>query len=598
MSKIIQLSEDIINKIAAGEVIERPASVVKELVENSIDSGATSITVDVARAGKEKIIITDNGSGMSFEDAKLALLRHATSKIRTADDLFNIRTLGFRGEALASIAAVSHFVLTTKERDTLSGYRIVCSGGTVQSGQEIGTADGTTIEIHDLFFNTPVRKKFLKSDASEVSHIVDILSQYALVHPRINFKCVSNGEIVLQTDGLGDLLSVIAEIYGRKIVDELVRIDVHSDYFSLSGYVSKPTYSRGDKSQQHFFVNGRSVKNAVLDHAMHEAYHSTLFIHRYPFAVLMLDVQPQTVDVNIHPTKKEVKFDQSDVIYRFVYHTVRDVLQKNNLIPVHGFQGSVNATLGGGLSSTSVLSSSSPSAFMKSFDTTTQAILDATSSHSPLSASFNSAYLSSPASFEARLTGEKVPPLKLLGQIHKTFFLAEVEDGMLIIDQHIVQERVFYERFMNQYLATSVKTQTLLEPVVFDCSPAEFALVKKHVAAFEKFGFILEEFGRSNFLIRSVPSLFGKVQAVDVVRDLVGQFEDGNRNSVESVAEAVLTRMACRASVKSGDSFSNPEMQQWLNELEKCSLAYHCPHGRPIFIKITSNELEKMFLRV
>ena len=581
MTKIIQLPEDLINKIAAGEVIERPASVVKELVENSIDAGATFIEVEIKNAGKHLIRVTDNGLGMSFEDAKLSLVRHATSKIRTADDLHNIRTLGFRGEALASIAAVSHFVLTTKVRESLSGFRIVCSGGVVQTEQEAGTSDGTTIEIHDLFFNTPVRKKFLKSDASEIGHIVDIITHYALVNPKISFRCVNDGNAILQTDGQGDLLGVVAAVYGRNVVKELVPVHAESDGFSISGFVSKPTFSRGDKSQQHFFVNGRAVKNAVLDAAMHEAYHSTLFIHRHPFAVLLLDVEPQIVDVNIHPTKKEVKFEKSDVIYRFVYHAVRDVLQNENLIPVQSFQGPDASALRSSLPSSSSLSSSS--LFQKPFDTTSQAALQS-AVHSP--------------ALEVRSHGEKVPQMKLLGQVQKTFFVAEAEDGLLIIDQHIVQERVFYERFMTQYLSTAVKTQALLEPAVFDSSPAEAALIRHYLSEFEKFGFAVEEFGTSHFLIRSVPSIFGKVQAADVVRDLVHQFEESKRNSVVSLAEAVITRMACRASVKAGDTFSNQEMQQWLYELEKCTLAYHCPHGRPIFIKITADELEKMFLRV
>ena len=332
MARIIQLSEDIVNKIAAGEVIERPASVVKELVENALDAGATVVDVDVMKAGKELIRVRDNGCGMSSEDARLCFLRHTTSKIRSADDLHGIRTLGFRGEALSSIAAVSHFVLTSKEKGALAGIEIVVSAGIVGAVKEVGCPDGTCIEVHDLFLNTPVRKKFLKSDTSELGHIVDIVSRYALVHSSVAFTLTHNGNVLFRSTAAGVLDSLIA-LYGADVAKELVPVTAEADGIAVTGFISKPTVSRADKTDQRIFVNGRLVSSPLIQHALHEAYHSTLFVHRYPVVALSLAVDPARVDVNVHPTKKEVKFENGEVIYRFVYHAVKDALVQHNLVP-------------------------------------------------------------------------------------------------------------------------------------------------------------------------------------------------------------------------------------------------------------------------
>jgi DNA mismatch repair protein MutL len=572
---ITQLSEEVVNKIAAGEVIERPASVVKELVENALDAGATRIVVDLQRAGKELIKVSDNGCGMSKEDAQLCIMRHATSKIRTANDLFNIRTLGFRGEALSSIAAVSHFVLMTKKKEYVSGVQLVVSGGNVRELKEIGAADGTTIAVHDLFLNTPVRKKFLKSDGHELRQILDIVTKYALLNPKVSLSLQNNGKSVFSSEATGELLSTIASVYGNTIAKELLEVSVVKKGLKITGYLSKPTITRSDKSQQTFFVNGRAVTSPVIDKAFHEAYHSVLFIHRYPTAVLHIEVDPAFVDVNVHPTKKEVKFEQSNVVYRFVYHAVRDVLQKENLIPLGEIKSPFNYQ-----------------SFSKySFEPSSQTMLQSASLSAPLLV--REQELSNDLISES----SKFPPIKLLGQIHKTFFVAETPGGLLIIDQHIVQERVLYERFMRQYMNNAVKTQAMLEAAVVDFSAADAAVVQEHLDNFEKLGFIIESFGGNSFLVRSVPLIFGKAQPKELLVDLIDQFRSGKRDALSAKVEEIVTRMSCRYSVKAGDSFTLPQMHIWLRELDQCNLAYHCPHGRPIFVKLSVNELEKMFMR-
>ncbi len=571
MSKIIQLSEDIINKIAAGEVIERPASVVKELVENALDAGATIISVDVKRAGKELIKVKDNGCGMSPEDARLSVERHATSKIRIAEDLHHIQTLGFRGEALSSIAAVSHFILVTKEKEALSGTRIVVSGGIIQKVEEIGAADGTIVEVHDLFLNTPARKKFMKSDSTELKNIIDIVTRYALMYPKTAFAVAHDGKIVLQSES-ADLLSVIASLYGNAIVKELLPVTKDGS-ITITGFISKPTFTRGDKEHQTLFVNGRYVKDHVITHALHEAYHSVLFVHRYPFAVLHVEVDPSVVDVNVHPTKKEVRFEKSEVVYRAVYHAIRDVLEKEELIPDVEMRQET-------LSQLSSYQTMPKYAFEPSMQT----------------------MLSAQAAFEAAepravvIEGSAFPPMKILGQIHKTFFVAETPGGMLVIDQHIVQERVLYERFMRQYLESAVKTQALLEAEVMEFAPHDAVVVGEHINELERLGFLIEEFGRNSFLLRAIPMIFGRAQPKELLGDLIQQFDSG-RTAVEQKAEEIITRMSCRYSVKAGDTFTVQQMESWLKELDKCSLPYHCPHGRPIFVRITADELERMFLR-
>jgi len=567
MTRIIQLSEDIINKIAAGEVIERPASVVKELVENALDAGATAIDVEIKKAGKELIRVKDNGCGMPEDDAKLCILRHTTSKIRQADDLHNIRTLGFRGEALSSIAAVSHFVLTTKEKSTIAGSRITVSGGVLQRVEQAASADGTTIEVHELFLNTPARRKFMKSDATENAQILDVITRYALYYNFVFFRLMSDGKSLLQS-GNSDQRATITTIYGASLAKELLNVEKDDAGIRVSGMISKPTVTRANKDYQTFFVNGRLVKSPMIEHALHEAYHAALFIHRHPFALLKIEIDPALIDVNVHPTKKEVKFEKSELVYRFIYHAIRDVLEKENLIPQMEMPSSFHAE---------------QLHLTKRFDTSAQVILATTA----------------PRSLPSMVNhSETLPPLRLLGQIHQTFFIAETAEGMLIIDQHIVQERVLYEQFMQQYMKSAVMPQVLLQPVIVELTQKDALMLGEHEEQLQQLGFAIDGFGGNSVRVRSIPSIFGRLQPADILPDILGQLRDGMTTSVENKAEAMITRMACRASIKAGDNCTIPQMQQLLGQLQHCKLPFHCPHGRPVFINVTREELEKMFLRV
>ena len=567
MTRIIQLSEDIINKIAAGEVIERPASVVKELVENALDAGATAIDVEIKKAGKELIRVKDNGCGMPEDDAKLCILRHTTSKIRQADDLHNIRTLGFRGEALSSIAAVSHFVLTTKEKSTIAGSRITVSGGVLQRVEQAASADGTTIEVHELFLNTPARRKFMKSDATENAQILDVITRYALYYNSVFFRLISDGKSLLQS-GNSDQRATITTIYGASLAKELLNVEKEDAGIRVSGMISKPTVTRANKDYQTFFVNGRLVKSPMIEHALHEAYHAALFIHRHPFALLKIEIDPALIDVNVHPTKKEVKFEKSELVYRFIYHAIRDVLEKENLIPQMEMPSSFH---------------SEQLHLTKKFDTSSQVILATTA----------------PRSLPSMVNhSETLPPLRLLGQIHQTFFIAETAEGMLIIDQHIVQERVLYEQFMQQYMKSAVMPQVLLQPVIVELTQKDALMLGEHEEQLQQLGFAIDGFGGNSVRVRSIPSIFGRLQPADILPDILGQLRDGMTTSVENKAEAMITRMACRASIKAGDNCTIPQMQQLLGQLQHCKLPFHCPHGRPVFINVTREELEKMFLRV
>src|SRR3989344_8343563 len=568
MGKIISLSEDIVNKIAAGEVIERPASVVKELVENAIDAGATAIDVDIKKAGKELIRVKDNGCGMSSEDALLCVQRHTTSKIRQAGDLFNIRTLGFRGESLASIAAVSHFVLTTKEKGEVAGTRVTVSGGVLQRNEEVGSPEGTTIDVHELFFNTPARRKFMKSDGTEAAQILDIVTRYALFYSTVSFRVVNDGKIILSTEKTDDVKQTIAKVYGAAIAKELLPVNKDTEAIRVQGLVSKPTITRSDKDHQTFFVNGRLVKSPMIEHALHEAYHAALFIHRHPFALLKIDVDPALIDVNVHPTKKEVKFEKSELVYRFIYHAIRDVLEKENLIPQMEMPSSFHAE---------------QLHLTKRFDTSAQVILATTA----------------PRSLPSMVNhSETLPPLRLLGQIHQTFFIAETAEGMLIIDQHIVQERVLYEQFMQQYMKSAVMPQVLLQPVIVELTQKDALMLGEHEEQLQQLGFAIDGFGGNSVRVKSIPSIFGRLQPAELLPDILGQLRDGMTTSVQNKAEAMITRMACRASIKAGDNCTIPQMQQLLGQLQHCKLPFHCPHGRPVFINVTREELEKMFLRV
>ena len=599
MSKIKLLDEDLINKIAAGEVIERPASVVKELIENSLDAGATRINIEIKDSGKKLIKISDNGSGMSSKDAKKSIIRHATSKISNVDDLFAIQTLGFRGEALASIAAVSKMSIITKQNNELEAFNFVVEGGKEISFGALGAETGTTIEIVDIFFNTPARKKFLKTDSVELRHIVDIVLRYALINENVSFRLKHDKHELLNSPAVENDRNNLASIYGTNLAKELLEVNYQDDLVKITGFIAKPFAARNDKNQQHLFVNKRWIRNEDITKAVYEGYHSLLFVGKHPVYVLNLDINPLKIDVNVHPAKTEIKIEQKKEIYDSVLKAVRGTLEKHNLIPVMDINIEEQLTFG------TAKKENAEKNVKYRFESSKQEVLDIKKvNHSTSIDDFEEESHSTPEEEvfiskqkeENKIENLKLPAMKVLGQIHKTFFVAETEGGALFIDQHVVQERILYEKFMGQLMNKKVAVQELLQGEVMEFSPAEKIYLIDNLKKLHQLGFLLEEFGGNSFVLKTVPSLFGKLQPKDLLFTVIDKLKEG-KSKLEEIQEEIITRMACRASVKAGDTMTIPEIQKLLEELSNCKLPYTCPHGRAVLIKVPVDELEKKFKR-
>ena len=589
MSKIVLLPEDLINKIAAGEVIERPASVIKELLENSLDAGATKITVELEEYGKKRIKITDNGEGMSPEDAEKSILRHATSKIRSLEDLFSLKTLGFRGEALASIAAVSKLSIISKQKNILEGGALQIEGGRILNRSIAAAEPGTILEVQDLFFNTPARKKFLKTDAVELKHCLDVVTHYALANPAVTFKFLHNNYTLLHSPALNDARSTIASIYGIQTAKELLEIKSQDEKITITGFISKPYHVRNDKNQQVLFVNGRWIKNSDITNAVYEGYHSTLFVNKHPVFVLHLQLNPKTIDVNVHPQKQEIKIEQKEQVAEAVFVAVRETLQNNKLMPTVDVNTKQQITFGIPLprkeTKTAAKYPFEPSA------QTIFAVKEETAAYSderiiPVAAEQYQSH---------ELVHEKLPVMRLFGQVHKTYFLAETEGGLFYIDQHAAHERVMYESLLKQFLDGKVEVQQLLQGEVLEVSAAERILLEEKKEELKALGFELEYFGGNTFAVKTIPLVFGKVKIKELLHDLLSMLE--NKKSILEQKEEILTRMACRAAVMAGDVITIPQMENILAQLSKTELPYTCPHGRPTLMKVTIDELEKKFRR-
>ncbi len=590
MSKIILLSEDLINKIAAGEVIERPASVVKELIENSLDAGATRITVELEESGKKGIKITDNGEGMSSEDAKKSILRHATSKIQSVEDLFSIITLGFRGEALASIAAVSKLSITTKQKDGVEGFTLTVEGGNILNTTITAAEPGTIINIQELFFNTPARKKFLKTDAVELKHCLDTVTQYALANPQVAFRLLHQSTILLTTQALHDQRNTIASLYGVPTAKELLEVEYENENVSISGFISKPYFVRNDKSQQALFVNSRWIRNNDIAKAVYEGYHSTLFVNKHPVFVLHLKLDPQKIDVNAHPQKQEIKIEQKEEVINAVTAAVRETLQKNKLMPTVDVGTEQQVTFG-----TPLPRKENKAEARYRFEPSSQSIFAVEEESSEYGREEKNASVVMEQYPSNELPKEKIPPMRLLGQVHKTFFVAETEGGLFYIDQHAAHERVMYELLINQYMDGKVEVQKLLQGEVLELSAAEKTLLEEKKEELERLGFMIEPFGGNSFAVKTIPLIFGKVKIKELLNDLLALLE--NKKSILEKKEEILTRMACRAAVMAGDAVTIPQMEKVLKDLSKTELPYTCPHGRPTIMKVTVDELEKKFRR-
>jgi DNA mismatch repair protein MutL len=553
MNKIILLEETLVSKIAAGEVIERPASAVKELVENSIDAGAKKISIEVKDGGKRSIRISDDGCGMNPEDAKLSIERHSTSKIRNIDDLFAIRTLGFRGEALPSIASISKFELTTSVDDA-KGTKIKVEGGKLKSQGSAGCPVGTSVTVEELFFNTPARLKFQKGKSTELSNIIDVTSKFILSNPQISFKLKSDGKEILSSIGSGNLLEAIASIYGTDMAKAMIEVRDAK----IHGYITQPVITKSDRYGESFFVNGRFVRNALLSRALEDAYRTLIPTGKYPIAVISIDIDLAEVDVNVHPTKREVKFTRPDVVMRAITSAASKALSKVGAdTGSSSFAGSVYAPTG-------------------EWKPEPHPALDMLGHPSPFYG-------------EGNQRGE------VFLQINLTYIISSKGNDLIIIDQHAAHERIMYEKIKNKVISG---TQNLLVPKTLEIEPKEFALISDNLEEVSQMGFDLEIFGKNTIMVRGIPAAL-KVQNIDTaINEILSELSSAFKvKSIDERREAVWKMMACKSAVKAGDKLSYAEMDGLIKELFATSNPTTCPHGRPTLVKISKADMEKMFGR-
>ena len=599
MNKIIVLDENTANMIAAGEVVERPSSVVKELVENSIDAGATKITVEIKSGGVKYIRVIDDGSGISSDDTVMAFERHATSKIRTHEDLDNIYTMGFRGEALASIASVSEVELVTKTKDDSYGTRVIINGGNFIKSENTGATGGTDITVKNIFFNTPARYKFLKKDTTEGSYVIDVVSRIALSHCDISFKLISNGSVVLHTPGNGELKSAIYSIYGKNVSDRLLEVNYVDDIYTVTGYITDKDFYRGNRSYQSFFVNGRYIKSKILTSALDSAYSTYMMKGKYPFAVLQIEVNTAVVDVNVHPAKTEVRFSDEKQAFSSIYHAVVSTLDKKTAVKEITFVkesykfDEVAEPKKEQASLSDLVKDVRPPVENKTYDTSTYT--------APKPA--EKVVFEEPEIKYEKKEVEIKPDVdkniewldsRSLGQVFLTYIILQNGEDMYLVDQHAAHERVMYEKILNSS-DSNKNTQVLLEPVVFSLSVQESKMLEDNMDAFNNTGFAIEKFGDNSFICREQPAwgYEGDINLLisQVVEDLM------QKPRVEEVKEYVAKK-ACKRAIKANRKLSEIEIDSLLKQLKECDNPNTCPHGRPVCIKITKKEIEKMFKRI
>ena len=612
------LAEDVAAKIAAGEVIERPVSVVKELVENALDAEATDIRVEIREGGQRMIRVADNGAGMPAADVETAFQRHATSKVREAEDLFHIHTLGFRGEALPSIAAVSRVTLVTRTRDETVGTRLRLEGGRLVERASVGAPAGTVLTVENLFFNTPARLKFLKSATAEAGQVHTLLQHLALAYPDVRFALVSDGRTVFQHTG-GDLRDSLTTIYGVEVgrqmlpvageagsEDDLDSLDLgETGRVTVQGYVSPPAVSRANRAHMTFIVNGRWVQDRSLQVAVTEAYHTLLMVGRFPISVLHIGLPPEEVDVNVHPAKAEIRFRDGRAVFSLVQHAVRDALLSQAPIPQFGgapsWDDSPSAERGQWFdptaSATGPLTWPTPDQAEDRAGWTGERSFEV----APGAADAPSA---TPPPVEPALPltvagGGKLPMLRVLGQVGQAYIIAEGPDGLYLIDQHAAHERVLYEEFLQAHGRAEVGRQALLAPLPLDLTPGEAALLGEQAERLDALGFSLEPFGPQTVLVRAVPTILRQADPRQAIRDILAHVGEGRRNPVETDIEAALLRAVCKtAAIKAGQTLSMAEMQALIRQLEASSSPRTCPHGRPTMIHLSPTFLAREFGRL
>lgn len=654
MSFIQVLDESTINKIAAGEVVERPRAVVKELVENAMDAGATAITVEIKEGGLSLIRITDNGNGIDKEDIPNAFLRHATSKIRRAEDLIEVRSLGFRGEALSSIVAVAQVELITKTGASLNGYRYIIEGGTEKSLEEIGCPDGTTIVVRNLFYNTPARRKFLKTPVTEAGYISDLMERLMVSHPDISFKYIVNNQVKLQSSGNNNPKDILYNIYGRDVVKDLLVVDSESEDIKIKGYIGKPILNRGNRNFENYFINGRYIKSPILIRAIEDAYKPYMMQHKYPFTSLYFEIKPSMIDVNVHPQKLEIRFKNGDEIYQQTFDAIKKALSGKEMIPT--------VTLGAKEKPDNTIPKANalPEPFEENRRAQIEDIKEQTSKGTLFKLKEKVEYVfdNEPKPIEKTgasnlndssqnninnnsinivdkpkqinmfsneiisdktitdntqctdntsennkshfLSEEAFKNHRIIGQVFQTYWLVEFDKDLFIIDQHAAHEKVLYERIMAGIKDKAYASQMLMPPIVLTLTLSEQDILNKYKEEFERIGYEFEPFGGNEISVRAVPAnLYGLSEEM-ILKEFIDEFTTSFSNNTlrsDSVMDKIAS-LSCKAAVKANHVFSLQEASALIKELLTLEDPYHCPHGRPVIISMSRYELERKFKRI
>lgn len=621
MTEILELPEVLANQIAAGEVVERPSSVVKELLENAIDAGSQSIEIRLEEAGLKLIEIRDDGRGIAFGELALALKRHATSKIKRQADLFRIRTLGFRGEALPSIASVSRLTLESQAAGAKKGQRLVTQAGEILEEETISRAQGTTVRVADLFYNTPARLKYMRSPQSELSHVVDVVNRLSLAHPSISFTLINEDKQLLQTSGQGDLRQVLAAIYGLTTARKMVAVEAHDLDISVQGYVSLPELTRANRSYITLLINGRYIKNFLLNRAILEGYGSKLMVGRFPLVVLDIELDPFLADVNVHPTKQELRLSKEKEVMDLIRQAIQEALKEQDLIP-DALENLAKSAVGKVAKpvQTSLVLEDNPVYYQPSpkepVPEPEQAPLTLVEEASPASSSVHFAQrqaadysdldhpeLDLPSLEKAygKLDGEETatfPELEYFGQMHGTYLFAQGKDGLYIVDQHAAQERVKYEEYRQSIGEVSGAQQQLLVPYLFEFSAGDFLRIKEQLPVLREVGIHLSDYGNNQFILREHPIWFKEEEIEAGVYEMCDMLLLTKEVSIYKYRAELAIMMSCKRSIKANHSLDEQSARHLLYQLRLCQNPYNCPHGRPVLVHFTNRDMEKMFRRI
>lgn len=591
------LDSETINKIAAGEVVQRPKGVVKELIENSIDANATAITIEIKDGGLKLIRVTDDGCGISSEDVALAFKRHCTSKLIKIEDLDSIKSLGFRGEALSSISAVSKVEFITKRKNDILGTRVELENGDIISREDVGVGNGTTIIVKNLFYNTPARKKFMKSYSTEASHITDIVEKIALSHPNISFKLYINSKLKISTNGNSKLEDVIYSIYGRDIAKNLIKINYSFYNMNISGYVASPIVSKGNRSFENYFINGRYVKNIGINYAIEAGYFTRLMTGQFPFTCILIEIAPDMIDVNIHPAKEDIKFNNEQEIFWAITDAIKGALTKEDIIPNIEFRD--NETV----DKTIRINEREDVLFMKP-----QEIVNKISD-------FAEPFETKARSFEREVTvenykkedninifditpNESIKKIRIIGQAFKTYWIVEIDDVLYIMDQHAAHEKVLFEKFRKEFEERNFTIQQLAIPIQINLNSLEFETIIHKLDLLRRYGFDVEEDMRNTLIVRGVPYNFYKLDIEAIIKELInGILENKNIETNEKIHIKIAT-LACKAAIKGNNTIDDEDIKILIQDMLQLENPYQCPHGRPTVIRMSKKEIDTKFARI